>query len=608
MTTARSTILAAITALALVSVMAERAGHAPSVASLALGTDDAFVVSGLESRENLVGGGVLRWTQPRAMFQFDGVGPGEVDVDLRVRDHRTEVSITANGAIVGTLMPGQRQFASRIRLTRSRLILGIETEGFSVSSGRQLGTQFVSLGVTPVEAAASPLPNRVLVSFALLVILGLIIQRALRLSEFVALLIPLLFAGMVLPAGLWRSPWLLECAVLMGLTILVSALVVCLTKGARAARTALQAALLLTLTIHGVLPPSPLVIQQDVQLHGNKLAEVARGNWFPTTRTDHKVPFEIPYGFSFYGLLSPLASSPTDNVSVVRGAAAFFTGLSILAFGLAVGRSSPHVAATALLLWAFMPANIRTMAYGNLNNIFAQAAFVLFLTGSLVLRPRLARSLFLALLVLLSATAHLGSFIVVFILLIVTFPLARGRATAAFKPLLVGVFLASCYYAVFVPLIWKHVPRLLAEHGGSRGVFDPWLLPSQILLLVGWPLLALIVLAALSSRTRLVLPLGRELLLTGLLLAVAALVSPVEVRYVLALAPFVAIMGGSFVEEAPSTPDGFPPQNLTSVVDFPWLRTLSSDGVTGVLGYALLSAAVAHGASVLRSFLPLFAS
>ncbi|MEO8362581.1 MAG: hypothetical protein ABI672_21325, partial [Vicinamibacteria bacterium] len=442
MTTARSTILAVIAALALVLVLIPRSARAPSVASLALGTDDAFVVSGLEPRENLVGGGVLRWTQPRAMFQFDGVGPGEVDVDLSVRDHRTEVSITANGAIVGTLMPGQRQFASRIRLTRPQLLLGIETEGFSVSSGRQLGTQFVSLSVTPVEAAASPFPIRVLVPFAVLMILGLIVQRALCLSAFVALIIPLLFTGMVLPAGLWRSPWLVECAILMGFTILASALVVYLTKGARPARTALQTALLVTLTIHGVLPPSPLVIQQDVQLHGNKLSEVARGNWFPTTRTDHKVPFEIPYGFSFYGLLSPLASSPTANVDVVRGAAAFFTGLSLLAFGLAVGRSSPHVAAAALLLWAFMPVNIRTMAFGNLNNVFAQAAFVLFLTGTLVLRPGPPRSLFLAFLVLLSATAHLGSFIVVFILLLVTFPFAHGRASAAFRPLLVGVFLA----------------------------------------------------------------------------------------------------------------------------------------------------------------------
>ena len=544
--------------VAILSVPALVARSPASVASLAYGTDDAFATEGLEPRENQVGGGALRWTRPRAVFSFEGAGPGLVDLDLELRDHRTEVTLTANGAVIGTLRPGERRFSSRERLGGSSLVFGIETEGFA-ASGRTLGAQFVSLKVQPVRAAgAQPgaVPARLWIALGAVVLIPVVTQALVGQSVLIALVPPVLFLAMVVPAGLWRSGWLTECAGLLCAAGLVSALASKGARGTRFARGALQVALLLAVTIHGVLPPSPLVIQGDAQLHGNKLAEVAKGNRFPTSRTDHKKPFEFPYGFSFYGVLSPLVSPEVSNVRVVRDGAAFFWALSILGLALVLGNASAGLAAASVVLWTFAPVNIRTMGFGNLNNVFAQAIFVLFLAGAATSRRGKLKGVVLAFLVALSATAHLSSFIVLVTLLLLTLAILPDRHGPAFKPLLLGVAVAAAYFASFLPLIWAQVPRLLGERGGSAGVFEPWRLPRQIVSGAGWPLLALIALGILTRTFRPVVPLARSLALTGLVLALAALVSPIEVRYLLALVPLLAIVGAAVFDDG--DPGSFP--------------------------------------------------
>ena len=511
----------------------------------------------------------------------------------------------ANGATVGTLLPGQGHFRSRVRLAGAALVFGMETEGFA-ASGRTLGTQFVSLEVTPVATPNSgiiAIPIRLWLAVGVVFLVALLTQTSSGLSIGTALLPPASLLLMVLPAGLWRSRWLFECALLLTTATIISGFVSRRAQGGVSARGWLQAALLTALTIHGVLPPSPLVIQSDVQLHGNKLSEVSKGNLFPTSRTDHQPPFEIPYGFSFYSLLSPWASSGTSNVAVVREGAAFFSALSVLALALVLGRGSAIVAAASVVLWTFAPVNLRTMAFGNLSNIFAQAIFVLFLSGAVLMRPGLVRAGLLAFLAALSATAHLSSFIVLLTLLLMTLPIAQSRSSAAFKPLLAGALLASCYFATFLPLILAQAPRLLGERGGSAGVFDPWRLPNQVILGAGWPLLALVSLSVVVGRARTVLPLARSLALSALALAVAALVSPVEVRYMLAVLPLLAIVGASAFDE--SSFARFPRQNLTSIVDLPWLRTLGSEAVMLPLAWLLLLVAVVNGAWILLQFLPL---
>ena len=596
-------ILAGIAAiLSLPGLVASRPA---SVASLALGTDDAFATSGLEPRENLVGGGALRWTRPRATFQFEGVGPGVVGIDLEVGDHRTEVQLSANGATIGTLLPGQRRFSSRTRLTGSSLRFGIETEGFTTSS-RRLGTQFVSLRVQPADGSGAwseAVPVRLWAALGVVILIAAAVQILIAHNVLIALLPPGLFLAMVIPAGLWRSAWLVQCAVLVCAAIAIAAAIAKRARGSALARGALQMAILLALTLHAVLPPSPLVIQGDVQLHGNKLGEVAGGNRFPTSRTDHKPPFEFPYGFSFYQVLTPFASPEVSNVRVVRAGAAFFSAAAIAGLALLLGRASAGLAAAALVLWACAPVNIRTMAFGNLSNVFAQAIFVLFLVTAGLAPPGRPKKLLLAFLAALSATAHLSSFIVLFTLLVVTFAISRDRRDAAFRPLLLGVALAGLYFATFVPMIVRQAPRLLSEHGGSSGVFDPWRLPNQILSGAGWPLIALLALSILVASVRPILPLARSLAATCLLLAVAALVSPIEVRYLLALIPLLAIVGAAVFDDG--DPHSFPGQSLTSVIPLFWLRTLGREAVSFPLALLLLGAALVHGVRVLLEFVPL---
>jgi len=352
-----------------------------------------------------------------------------------------------------------------------------------------------------------------------------------------------------------------------------------------------------------VLPPSPLVIQGDAQLHGNKLGEVAQGNRFPTTRTDHKPPFEIPYGFSFYGLLSPLSTPGDSNVRLVRHGSAAFSALSIVVLALYLGRFSAGFSAASVLLWTFTPVNLRTMGYGNLSNVFAQAIFVLLIVAAGWLPRSALRSVVLTLLVVLSATAHLSSFIVLVTLLLVSFIFSSDRRSAAFKPLLAGVVVAGAYFAAFLPLIASQTSRLLAERGGSSGVFDPWRLPNQVVAHLGWPLLLAVGLSVLVATPRLVLPLSRSLLVTGFLLAIAALVSPIEVRYLLALAPLLAIVAAAVYDEDQSP--SFPRPTLSSIVDLPGLRTLGLDAVKRPLALGLLLAAAFHGLVVLTEFVPL---
>ncbi|MBK5255480.1 MAG: hypothetical protein JJE39_05555 [Vicinamibacteria bacterium] len=575
-----------------------------SLASLALGTDDAFAVSGLEPRENQIGGGALRWLRPKAAFRFDGVGPGFVDIDLVVRGHRTELTLVANGARVGSLLPGQGHFASRIRLTGGSMVLGIETDGFA-AAGRTLGTQIVSLRVQPGqmdESGPGGVPMRLWLTLAALFLVSVLAQVLSGLSLGVCLLPSVALLLMLLPAGLWRSSWLFECATLLGLLTVLSAWLARHSRGDKAARGWLQVALFLSLTIHGVLPPSPLVIQSDVQLHGNKLAEVARGNWFPTSRTDHKPPYEIPYGFSFYGVLTPWGSTDVANVRVVREGAAAFASLSALALAWALGRVSASLAAASLVLWATAPVNIKTMGFGNLSNVFAQAIFVLFLVAAGLMPRGWKRAALLTSLVALSATAHLSSFIVLFTLLLATFLFPQDRNSPAFKPLFAGLAMAASYYASFFPMILKQLPRLLGERGGSAGVFDPWRLPNQILDGAGWPLVSLIALSMFTGKVRDALTLGRSLALTGFLLAIAALVSPVEVRYLLALVPLLATVGASVFAEGEF--QAFPRQGLTAVVDLPGLRLLSSRLVTQPLAAFFLAAALVNGALVLLDFIP----
>ena len=88
-------ILAGITAALVLSPTLSRSPA--SLPRLPLGITAAYLAFGLEPRENQIGGGAIRWTRPKAAFQFESLGPGEVDVEVEIRDHRSEVTIAIRG-------------------------------------------------------------------------------------------------------------------------------------------------------------------------------------------------------------------------------------------------------------------------------------------------------------------------------------------------------------------------------------------------------------------------------------------------------------------------------------------------------------------------------
>jgi hypothetical protein len=308
-------------------------------------------------------------------------------------------------------------------------------------------------------------------------------------------------------------------------------------------------ALLLALLLHAGVATSPLLVTSDAVFHANKLAQVARGDLFPTSLTQHERPFRFPYGVAFYALLAPLSHAGIGEIALVRwGAAVAGFAASLATFALLVGR--PPLAAAAVMLLQLFPLSVDVYSYGNLSNAFGQAATVLFFawwTGSA--RGGAAAG---ALLFVLAGLAHLSS-LVVLVVLAGALALARGRGllgdpTRALA-LAVGLALAGAYYASFAPLVLEQLPRL-REGGGQGGVARaPWsLLWEQARTAVqqwGWPALAL---CLIGRPWRADGGLERDLRafwVAGGVLLLAALLTPLEVRYRLALTLPLAVAGAS---------------------------------------------------------------
>jgi hypothetical protein len=91
--------------------------------------------------------------------------------------------------------------------------------------------------------------------------------------------------------------------------------------------------------------------------------------------------------------------------------------------------------------------------------------------------------------------------------------------------------------------------------------------------------------------------------ISGVLLALTALVSPIEVRYLLAVVPLLAVLASSILDSGDS--GSFPGQTLSAVVDVPGLRLLGAEKVFLPLSVGLVGASVLGGIKVLLEFIPL---
>jgi len=291
-----------------------------------------------------------------------------------------------------------------------------------------------------------------------------------------------------------------------------------------------------------------------VGFHANKLGAVAAGDLFPVSVTQHARPFRIPYGVSFYAALAPLARAGVDTVTLVRaGAAAAGLLATAAVFLLALSAIGPYGAAVAAVVLQILPGAFDiAYSYGNLSNAFGQSATVLFFcwwAGRVPGRWPAGASL-----LALAALAHFSSFVFVVALvcaLVIADLRAEERDRTRYWAAGLGLLLAAAYYAHFAGLIWEQAPRLLEGggqgRGASRSAWDAarlqvltaaaqWGLPAIVLAWLGRPR------PAPGDRY------ARDLAsywLAGLVLAVPAIVSPLEVRYLYGLTAAVALSAGA---------------------------------------------------------------
>lgn len=536
--------------------------YAPYPAAVVVrGTEEPFA-SGLFPRELPPRGVPLRWTGERARFQFANLPPGTIELEVGIHGQRAPVAVAANGVVLGVLEPGMSggHFAvpGAVPGGHGRLDVELRTPGFRAGDGRLLGAL---LDFVVVRHARGWLPP------VSLILVFLVPALALLAAAHLSGVPPALGAGGVLlvlalevlaltPGGIVRSPYAVTLAASL---VLGAAMAAGFARWAATREPPASpfgfAAFLAAFLVQGVAATSPVMVVSDVMFHANKLMAVAAGDWFPTSVTQHAPPFRIPYGVSFYALLAPFVKLGADPAWAVRiGAAAAGVLGSAAVFRLALPLGAARAAAATILLQLLPGAFDVPYSHGNLSNGFGQAMTILFLAWWVGRTP--GGWLPGALVFVLAGLGHLSSLIV---LLTLTVGLLWTRPTAilADRPrriaLVTGLIATGLYYASFASLVAEQLPRLLGGPGlgrrASSGMGDVfWLQIARLGEQWGLPVLALGFVGVTFDRQGApATALDRDLTAfwcAGLALAAAALVSPLEVRYLYALTVPLAVAAG----------------------------------------------------------------
>ena len=548
----------ALVATALVGAAAAAMLHAwspsPS-ADVGRGTEEAFTI-GLHRRELPPRQGPLRWTTDRVTFSFDHLPAGEAELEVALAGHHGPVIIAADGVVVGVLPAGVTN--SRFPLTstgrRSRTVQ-LDVPLFAAGDGRRLGARLQRVSVRPRHRGAPGLA--LLALFAAPAALAAAVGRHAGLRPSAALAfgsaVTAIHAAILWPSGLIRSPYAARLSLLIAAGLIAAAVFAWSVerRHSGAGRWAL-AAMTAAWLVQGLLATSPVMIVSDAVFHANTLARVAGGDLFPTSVTQHSPPFRFPYGVSFYATLAPLFRAGIDGVALVRVGAAIAGVLASAALFLVLIRAYGAAAAgLAVVLLQTLPATFDVAySYGNLSNGFGQSATVGFFAWWAGAAPGgWAPG---ALLLATAATAHFSSLIVAVAL---AAALAVGRRPelrgdrVRQAALIAGLAVAAAYYAHHVGLMAAQLPRLL-EGGGREST--PGVLAAardQVMGAVwGWGLAAI----ALAWFGR---PswrnggtgIDRDLVAWWIgagVLAMPAIVSPLEVRYLYGLTPALAAAAG----------------------------------------------------------------
>jgi hypothetical protein len=549
-------LAAAALGLAAAAVVGTRA-PAPA-ADVARGSEGAFV-SGLHPRELPPGRPPQRWSTPRARVRFRHLSSGPATLSVRLHGHRTAVLVAADGAVVGTLAPGETARDLPVSVgSRGWLDVELSTDGFTAADGRRLGALLDRVALTPARRGV---PRAgVWLAFLVPAVAAAYGATACGLSALGSLAastaVTALLAALLWPSGLFASPYALAGPRLAVLAIVGSVLFGRLQGGREpaAARWAFAAALAAAL-VQGVAATWPGMVVSDAVFHANKLSGVASGDFFPTSQTQHARPFRFPYGVSFYLLLAPFARLGLDPVGLVRGGAAL-AGVagSLLLFRAALPAGAAR-AAVAVVILQTLPITFDVYSYGNLSNVFGQAATLLFFAwwlgavggGWAVGAAGLA----------LGALAHFSSLIVLGAMAAALLVLDRERARPrdVKVALVVGALVSVAYYARFWPLMAEQLPRL-AEGGGPAGDASPLRPFAAGLGQWGAPAVALALLGTLAAP-RAFDRAWAAYWAAGAALALAGAASPLEVRWAYALAAPLAVAAAGGVA-ALAQAGGFP--------------------------------------------------
>jgi hypothetical protein len=524
----------------------------PPAADVGRGSEDAFA-AGLHRREIPPRQGPQRWTTEKAVVVFHDVPAGPATLDVRLRGQRGPVAVAADGVLLGAVDPGVGAATFVLpEMGRGDRAIELRPPAFVAGDGRTLGALLdrVSLRHAPARAPSARLMLLFLLPALVTVTAGLVSVMRPGAALAAAAAVSLAQALALWPYGLVRSGYAVGLAATLVVAVIVSgAFAAWMERRRKGSGPWAFGALLAAALVQGVAATSPLMVVSDAVFHAHQLGRVAAGDFFITSVTQHARPFRFPYGVSFYALLAPLLRAGIDGVWLVRGGAAV-AGIAASAglFALLAARG-PATAALAVLLLQLLPGTFDVYSYGNLSNVFAQAMTVLFFCWWAGRAPWgwAAGGLLLG----LAALGHFSGFVVV-AALAAALVLARRREPGLDRArglaLVVGLGVALAYYSSFWRLAVDQLPRLLEGggqgRGASRGAWDAvrlqvlgavqqWGVPAAILAAVGRP------------RP------GRGLLdrdlaaywATGAALALPAVLTPLDVRYLYALTVPLAVAG-----------------------------------------------------------------
>jgi hypothetical protein len=517
----------------------------PARADVERGSEDAFVRDGLHQRELYPDRPPIRWTAAAATLDFRHFSKGPVDIEVVAQGHRSPVRVVAEGVAVATLLPGTSVASVPFRLAQDGTVhLALVVDPFTASDGRRLGTQLRRVQLSQPARGLAPLSLLLSLLVPALVALWAVAKSGGRgLAVAAALAVTAVQTLLLWPCGLLHASYALRLALLLVVGIVALGIVVrWMTRSSLPPTPAPLFALLAAFFVQGVIGTYPLLIPTDASFHANKLAIVAKGDLFPVSETQHHPPYRFPYGVSFYALLAPAQRwLGLDNVSLVRGGAAFAAVLGSAALcWLLLPRGSLEAAlATGTL--QLIPVTFALWKYGNFSNIFGQAMTVLFFAWWT--RRQVGGPVMGVLLVLLACLSHLSSFIVFVALaaaLVLLEPKAVWQRKRCVLPLMGGLVLSCAYFLHFRELVLGQMHRFLGSGGEARPPgwlgMAAWRQGQWSLAWWGIPVMVLAAFGMPQWKSGDLL--DRSLVAfwaAGLACGLAAIVSPLEVRYQYAL-------------------------------------------------------------------------